>query len=159
MDREEMNRLIPDSSEWNDGRGIDIKSWLSCMGTFELAIAFGELFWPELLMHDGGVYFADSFSEENYRDWMRHTHGDRTSVQAVINHVHVLDLFTPVETPPTRDQIVHVGRKLKEMWEVKFRRDFPDHEITVSFPEDDCDELLDYQVTFFIRTEEDRSQQ
>lgn len=44
---------------------------------------------------------------------------------------------------------------MKDMWETKLMRDFPDQNITVSFPEDDSDDLTDYEVTFFIARKED----
>lgn len=49
---EEMNNLIPELADWNNGDGIDVDAWLQCMGSFSLAIAFGELFWPKFEVED-----------------------------------------------------------------------------------------------------------
>lgn len=145
---EEMNRLIPELSLWNDGAGIDVEGWLSCVGNYELAVAYGEFFWPRFVEHDGCV-FRGEVHEQLYKDWMNQTKGNRTSVETVVNHVHILDMFPNVEDPPSREQIRFVGRKLSEMWEAKLKRDFPDSSITVSFCEEDSDDLLDYVLTFY----------
>lgn len=44
--------LIPETREWNEGRGIDLESWIGCVGSFEHAIAYGEIFWPDFAEHD-----------------------------------------------------------------------------------------------------------
>ena len=48
----------------------------------------------------------------------------------------ILDIFPNVETDTSGRQVVHLGRKLKEIWEAKLRLDFPDYNIVVSFPEE-----------------------
>jgi len=45
--------------------------------------------------------------------------------------------------------VLYVGKLLKEVWQAKLNRDFPNRKITVSFPEDHEDDLLNYQVTFW----------
>ena len=34
-----MADLVPETSEWNTGRGIDLRSWIGCVGNIEYAIA------------------------------------------------------------------------------------------------------------------------
>src|SRR5262249_657232 len=138
-----MSDLIPETRAWNDGKGIDAKSWLGCVGSFDHAIAYGELFWPDFVEHDGCVFFA-GFSEAGYRGFMDHTNGNKKAVQAVMNHRHVLDLFPSDYSNVSKDQIVYLGRLLREIWETKLRRDFPQKNIVVSFSEDSAVDLLDY---------------
>jgi hypothetical protein len=145
---EEMNKLIPELPLWNNGDGIDIEGWVSCMGNYEFAVAYGEFFWPRFVEHDGCIFRGEAH-EKTYRDWIDHTRGDKTGVESVMNHVHIMDIFPNVETPPSKEQIIFIGKKLKEMWEAKLTRDFPDRTITVSFSEEDSDDLLDYVVTFY----------
>ena len=149
----EINKLIPELLLWNNGEGIDAEDWLSCMGNYELAVAYAEFFWPQFVEHDGCV-FRGSVNEKNYRDWIVSTKSHKTSVEAVMNHVHILDIFPDVEKPPSKEQIRYLGRKLKEMWKAKLLRDFPDKNITVSFHEDDSDDLLNYEITFYQEREE-----
>jgi len=143
-----MADLVPETRDWNGGNGIDLPSWIGCVGSFQHAIAYGELFWPDYEVHDGCVFFA-GFSEESYRGFMQQTSGNRQAVEAVMNHCHILDLFCGPELNPTREQVVYLGRLLKEMWAAKLQRDFPNKQFVVSFPEAPSDDLLDYEVTFF----------
>lgn len=140
--------LIPELSQWNEGRGIDVDGWICGVGSFEHLIGYIELLWPTFVEHDDCV-FLQGFSEEAYRGFMGQTGGNRRAVEAVMNHVHITDLFGNPALVPTRPQILHIGRKLKDIWACKLRRDFPGRSFAVSFPEEPEDDLLDYQVTFF----------
>ncbi len=128
--------------------GIDIDSWLAVVGTYEHAVAYARLFWPEFAVHDDCVLFA-GFNENSLRGFMEQTGGNRKAVEAVMNHRHILDLFPNVAEDPSRELVVHLGRVLKDMWSSKLRRDFPSRNVTVSFPEEGNEDLLDYEITFF----------
>ena len=149
----DFTKLIPELQLWNNGQGIDIESWLSCVGSYEHAVAYGRLFWPEFTIHDGCVLFA-GFNEESYRGFMESTNGHKRSVETVMNHRHILDLFPDVSEDPSEELIVYLGRLLKDMWAAKLARDFPERRIIVSFPEDPGDDLLDYEITFFQENDE-----
>ena len=62
-DDREFARLIPELAAWNDGRGIDIKSWLGCIGRFDRCVAYTTLFWPAFTVEC--VLFAD-FRRESF---------------------------------------------------------------------------------------------
>jgi hypothetical protein len=140
--------LVPETRPWNDGKGIDLLSWLSCVGSYNHAIAYGELFWPDFVEHEGCVFLA-GFSEDSYRGFMDQTKGNKKAVEAVMNHRHILDLFPADYSTASKDQIAYLGRLLREIWETKLRRDFPARKFVVSFPEESLEDLLDFEVTFF----------
>jgi len=151
----ESDDLIPELHLWNDGRGIDSYGYLSCMGNYELAIVFANYFWPTFIEHDGCI-FCDPVNVENYEQWKVETNDDKTAIESVINHVHILDIFPNVEQPPTQKQLVYLGRQLQEMWSAKLHLDFPDKNVVVEFIDDCGEDLLEYQVTFFQhRTQSD----
>jgi hypothetical protein len=141
--------LIPELKAWNNGAGIDIDSWIGCEGNYEHLIGYGRIFWPEFLEHDDCVFFAERFTEENYRGFMEQTKGDKAAVEAVMNHQHITDIFYNAEPKPTREVVLYIGRLLKDVWQTKLNRDFPNRKITVSFPEEHQDDLLHYEVSFF----------
>jgi hypothetical protein len=143
-----LSQLVPETREWNDGRGIDLLSWIGCVGNIEQAIAYGELFWPEFVEFDGCIFFA-GFSEESFQGFMSQTGGQRRAVETVMNHQHIVDLFSGSGQQLTRPQVVYFGRLLREMWSAKLQRDFPGRQIIVSFPEDDIEGLGDYEITVY----------
>jgi hypothetical protein len=142
--------LIPELQQWNNGLGIDLDGYLSCLGNYELAIAFANFFWPTFVEHDGCILYGIP-DAKNYADWKAVTNDNRTSIEVLLNHVHILDLFANVERVPTRDQIVYLGRQIKRMWSAKLNLDFPNHDIVVDFSEDCGDDLVEYQITFYQR--------
>jgi hypothetical protein len=123
------------------------RDWVEAFGTFDQAVAYANLFWPEFVTHDGCIFL--DFDETAYREWMSQTGGDRRAVEATMNHRHIRDLFTHPSPEPTRERLVQLGRLLKQMWEAKLRRDFPERQVIVSFVEEGCEHLLDYEITFF----------
>lgn len=144
----DFGKLVPEVSDWNDGNGISIEDWVACTGNFELAIGYSRLFWPEFVEHDGCVFFAD-FATDSYRAFMDHCEGDRCSVERVMNHRHIFAYFSHHNGTATVDQILYLGRALKEMWRIKLAHDFPDRAFIVSFPEDPQDDLGDYEISFW----------
>lgn len=148
MKNVDFNELIPELKRGNHGKGIDIRSWLYNVASYELAAAFGWLFWPEFTIHDDCVFFAN-FSEEGYQSFMESTGGNKESVESVMNHLHIWDLFHLGPEDPSDDLIRYFGRLLEEMWSCKLARDFPERQIVVSFWEGEDNDLVDPQITFF----------
>ena len=143
----DFNTLIPELKDWNNGKGIDIDSWIQCMANHRVLIGCARILWPSFVEHDGCVLLGDSVDEARYQGFLKSAKGDRKVAEATMNHQHVLHLFGT--ELPTRDLVLYVGRLMKEIWQVKLNRDFPDRKITVSFPEEDDLELIDYEITFF----------
>jgi len=88
----DYRRLIPELASWNDGAGIDVDSWISSVGSFDHAIGYGTLFWPEFFVHDNCV-FRQTVDGETYKGWMSACGGNKSEVEAVVNHEHIIDLF------------------------------------------------------------------
>ena len=147
-----FDALIPEMAAWNGGAGIDVSSWLSCSGSLELAIAFSTLFWPRFVVFDGCVLF-EKFSIGSFNGFMGQTKANRASVESVMNHHHLMDLFSHAAgaavAEPSCEQLEFLGSVLREAWETKLSRDFPDREFTVSFDRGSPDNLLEYIVTFW----------
>jgi hypothetical protein len=140
--------LIPELPKWNNGKGIDIDSWICCVGSFEHAVGYSRLFWPEFLMHDDSVFFREGFSIESYKGFMHQSSGDRSAVERVMNHRHLADLFCEPSLSPTREQLLYVGDVLQQMWTAKLHRDFPGISFGVPLFGTDSTDLMDLVITF-----------
>lgn len=144
----DIAKVLPELRSWNEGKGIDAESWIRCIGRFDHAVGYGHLFWPSFTIHDDCIMFSD-FTVDSYDAWMKQTSGRKRAVEAVMNHRHILDLFSSDESEVSRELVLYLGRLLRDMWTCKLKRDFPDRDIIVSFPEEHCDDLLDYEITIF----------
>ena len=152
------NELITDLDDWESHNGFEIgpDGWLAGMGSFNLAVAFTSRFWPEFVVHDDCVFIAPfrDLQVKNYNSFQNTTDGDKTRTEVTMNHQHLLDFFPNEEGKPTREQVLYLGRILKDMWQLKLNRDFPDRVMEVSFPEDYSEDLMDYEITFWQEREE-----
>jgi hypothetical protein len=147
-DRGRLSRLIPEARAFDWVSDLTPLGWLYHAGSVGQAIAYADLFWPRFVEHDRCVLLADRLDSATFQRWMASTNGDRRAVEAVLNHTHVADLFRPDGIEPTREQVVHLGRVLRDMWAAKLARDFPGRRFVVTFPEDGCPALVDYEVSF-----------
>lgn len=141
---------IPELKDWNSGRGIDIESWIGCQGDHKHLIAYARILWPNFTEHDGCIFLGDCVDEENYRAFLAQTKGNKTAVEKVLNHRHIVDIFSRSHREmPSTEVVVYVGRLMKEIWRAKLDRDFPDRKIKVTFPEGVFEDILEYEITFF----------
>jgi hypothetical protein len=113
-----------DLGRWNNGAGIDLESWIGCMGNFALAAAYTTLFWSEFVEHDGYILRA-GFSEESLRGFEAQAGSNRKSVKWVINHLHISNIHCHDEAELSRDKVILLGKVLKEIYEAKLARQFP----------------------------------
>ncbi len=148
----DFNELVPELARWNDGNGISIDSWINGIGNFEHAIAYGHFFWPEFIEHDGCIFRKNVWNLQNYQAWLTKTRGDKTAIERVMNHLHLSDLY-PNAAESTTAQKLYLAGLLKEIWECKLKRDFPDLEIQVELVEceNNGEDWSDCQITISRR--------
>ena len=153
----DFNSLVPELSGWNGGEGIDIDNWIGCVGNYEHAIGYSRLFWPEFIAHDGCVFLKSHMTLENYAGFTKQSGGDKSSVESVINHEHIEDMFGILELEPRHEQMIYLGRAMREMWSCKLRRDFPHKRFEVNFDDQGTDDgERDYVITFYQVREDSR---
>jgi len=117
-------------------------------GDYAELVGYARILWPSFIEHDGCVFMAGRFTENNYQGFMRQTGGNKTAVESVMNHIHVLDLFSNAPSP-SRELVRYLGQLIKETWTAKLLRDLPNRRFNVSFyPEGATSDLIQYEVTF-----------
>lgn len=140
-----------DLAAWNDGEGIDLKSWVGCMGNFSLAVGYATLFWPEFVEFERYVLRAD-FDEAVLRDCERNG-ADRASIEGFLNHVHLADLHHYDCADKSSDKLLVLGHALREVYEAKLAWQFPKRQFVVELHvPDDKEQLMEYQLSFWQRT-------
>lgn len=144
--RADLEFLIPDLGRWNDGAGIDVGGWIECVGSYELAVGYSLIFWPEFTRSEEYVLRA-GFSEESLRGFEQQAGFDRASIEAVMNHIHLADLHCNAAC--SEAQLRHLGRILQDVHATKLRRDFPGVNFVIWFNDEPDLALTDYQLTFW----------
>ena len=89
-----MNRyeLVPELRTWDEHNGGEEspEGWASCMGSYSLASAYACLVWPQLV-EVSGMIFREGVTEQDVEGWLAHTQGNKQSVEATLNHLHILE--------------------------------------------------------------------
>jgi hypothetical protein len=161
LSKAEWQALIPDLKNWDwdspdstkppkipGWKGtLPIDVWIERNARYDHFAIYARILWAEFIEHDDCVFFAKRFNEQNYHEWRKQL--DKTGTETMLNHTHITDLCHNSEFKPNREIVLHVGRTLKEIWNVKLTHDFPNRKFTVSFPEHDSEDLVSYEVTFF----------
>jgi hypothetical protein len=145
--------FVSELSAWRpDGKStdnlLDLHSWLGCNGNLNLVISYSTIFWPEFILFEDYI-FRKGPEVETVRGFETQSKGNKQSVEWVLNHIHITDIHFNDENV-TEDKVVFVGRKLKEIWEVKLQWQFPDRPCEVEFfePENRSD-LVEFQLSFW----------
>jgi hypothetical protein len=138
---------------WNNGAGIDLQTWVECLGTYSLAVGYTTIFWPEFVEFEGYL-LKDGFSVEALRGFERQQGSTRKSIEWVMNHFHLADLHCGA-TDLSKDKVVQLGTVLKEIYELKLKNRFANRPCTVEFYIPDDPEVLgDYQLSFWQKEHE-----
>jgi len=147
-----FKQLIPELQPYFQDRPVDLEVWLSSFGRFDHAVGYAALFWPDFTTIDSCVLLGPRVPE-TYTQWKASHPNDPSGIEAVLNHRHLFDLFLSSAEPS--GELVHLfGRLLKDMWTAKLRRDFPDREFIVSFPEEFDPEVDDPEITFYTKRDQ-----
>ena len=142
-----FNELIPEMRDWNNGAGIDVESWIGCVGSFQMAIGYSTIFWPEFVEVEHYVFRA-GFSIESLRGCERQCGGNRRGIEAVMNHLHIADIQYYGCEDITRERVVYLGRVLSEIYRLKLSWQFPSRRFEVQFDDSPVEDITDYQMTF-----------
>jgi hypothetical protein len=151
----DFNEIVPELKDWNNGKGIDIESWIGCIGDFQKAIGYSAMFWPEFKEVNGCVVNANA-SEKIINDWIKKSPENPKAVEPVMNHLHIADLHYEDRENVSVKALAYLGNVLKEIYQCKLQRDFPDKTFVVEFtkPEDEND-IIGYEMTFYQKDEKE----
>lgn len=135
--------------KWNNGKGIDLESWIGCEGRFSLALGYLSIFWPEWELIDGYI-LSKGMETARIRAFEAQTGSTRQSVEAVLNHLHLADIQYHGCPDCSSDKLQLLGSTLKEIYEAKLRWQFPDRPCVVSlFIPQTGESLEEYEITFW----------
>lgn len=110
---------------------FSLQNYIESRGSFELALAFSELFWPRFVEHRDCIIRADGFTEENFGAWHERLAGDSVAIERVLNLIHVRDLVPSDTTELSSAAYLHLAELLVEMWTARVRILFPNRSFVI----------------------------
>lgn len=151
MKKPDYKKLIPELKKWEEYNTGDFgpDEWISCIGNHGHAIGYLAIFWPDFHEYERCIFVGSQPSKSHYKSWIEEAKGDKQAVEAILNHVHISDLFQAMDLSVSTEQIRYLGNKMQEMWLAKVKMEFPEKEIVVEFDEGNIADLADAQVTLF----------
>ena len=155
---------IPESMKkelqaWNNGKGIDLESWIGCSGSFSLAVGYTTIFCPKFVEFENYIFCRDEpVNEEfelNIRGFESQEGSSPRSVEWVINHLHIADIQHRGCEDISADKLILIGNSLKEIYEARLALLYPDKPCVVKFyiPEN-LDDYDEYQLSFWQKKHE-----
>lgn len=119
-------------------------------------VALSQLFWPEFVLHDDRVYLDAAPDADTYLELLLAADHDKTTVQILCNHRHLVDFFENDEdehkdhaAEPSRADLIEFGTRLQAMWQAKLALDFPERAMIVAFDVEAEDPLEDLQLVVY----------
>ncbi len=146
---------------WNNGKGIDLESWVGCSGNFSLAVGYASLYCPKFVEYNGYIFKAEGITDDlisAVNGFESQQGSTKKSVEWVINHLHIRDVQHNDCEDISPDKLVVIGEALKEIYEAMLLKYFPDKPCIVEFyiPKD-IEDLDDYQISFWQVKHETKS--
>ncbi len=144
---------------WNNGKGIDLESWIGCSGNFSLAVGYATVFCPKFLEFEDYIFCRDEPVSEgfvqNVRGFESQAGSSLRSVEWVINHRHIADIHHRGCEDLSADKLILIGNSLKDIYEARLALLFPDKPCVVGFyiPENP-DDYEEYQLSFWQKKHE-----
>jgi hypothetical protein len=149
----DWDQLIPGLKGYLVPGPTEPQYWAFDTTSLESAIGFSELFWPPFIEYDSMVFRGDSpvspDARKNIANWTASAKGERWKVEQMLNHEHLIDLFSERYRQGQSDKIIYLARVVREMWEAKLKLDFPNRSFVVDLHVPPTDDIAEWQITFY----------
>ena len=149
----DWDTLIPGLKTYFAPGPTQPQDWAFCESSIEAAIGFSELFWPPFAEYDGMVFKGKVGPEgsASIAGWMDQFEGDKSEVEKMLNHEHLIDLFDARNSPTQPEKLAYLGAVVCDMWLAKLKTDFPEKAFTVELFTNPVDGIGDWLITFYQR--------
>lgn len=92
---------------------VTLLDYVGFAATPDLLFAFADLFWPDLVVHEGLRFLASGFTVDTYEQWRRSGRSPE-EIQRVMNHVHVSTLLQQKDV--SDETAVEAARIIAGIW-------------------------------------------
>ncbi|WP_322749977.1 MULTISPECIES: hypothetical protein [unclassified Frankia] len=122
---------IPQVRDWTSGGSeFDPRAFVLSNVTVAEAVAVSMILWPEFIEYRGCLFLKFLFDEQGVDTWFEQLQGDRRSIEAVVNHLHLWDVLAP-GCDVEYDVLGDFANRIAEMWRAVVRVCFPSRSFIV----------------------------
>ena len=108
------------------------------------AFAVVDLLFPQFVEVDGYVFLADKFDSDRFAEWCEYCSGDMRRVQAVINHLHLWDVFSSEQM--SEDSLTALAAWIGMCWTIAAEATYPNYSYHVEV----TNRIADYGSTLTL---------
>lgn len=141
---------------WKSRRPASTSLWdyVSAEVSILASAALCSVLWPTFCEVGDCILLADNASRTDVEKWIREHH-DHSKVEAIVNHVHLYDLFDAGSSDETLNEdrtletLDMVGRVMQKMWKAALQDAFPQLRFAVEYsnhPDDYGPTITFYRV-------------
>ncbi len=130
---------LPQIQAWTDDLGeFDLRNFLLSAVSVAEASAVVSLLNPTFIEYRGCVLLESAFTPAPVDSWFEHFDGNLTSVESMVNHVHLWDSFNP-QSPEEHQALTTMARYMATTWHHAAQAQFPARIFTTDFSDDPDD--------------------
>lgn len=135
--------LVPELSKWNNGNGISLGDWITCIGRYDHFLGYLELVWPSFIVVDDAVFIESLWQKNRYESIVANC-TSKAETQKYLNLIDLPNLFLDAEEEVTDEFLVYLANAIVQAWEAKLSTQFPERKFKVVLENflsdpDDCE--------------------
>lgn len=149
---------VPEFMNWRSGfdadAGLDLWDYVSHMGNTSMAAAYASILWPAFSESEGCILLDIHNISGASDEWMDRFAGDRSRVEAMINHFHLMDRLGHFKDDGSDLPVIRmIGHIMQMTWRAALQEAYPERTFVVSYDSDE--QYGDPTITFWqVRDEQ-----
>jgi hypothetical protein len=132
--------------EWQDASKINVFDYISSKIHPDDVLILSSLFFPKIIEVNDSIFLEINYNLETYSLWKKELGEDRISLEKMINHVHLYDIFAQCTDDVDNSVFVNIGKTLQYSWINHFKQILPKKEIIVDYINDESE----YGPTLYV---------
>ncbi|MGY2173830.1 hypothetical protein [Pseudomonas azotoformans] len=118
-------------TQWKDQSELDEFFFISDVVHPEDVLMFSKVLFPDLVVHESGVFLASQFTVEAFTNWMETCNKDVVAVEKLLNHMHLYDVFGGCNDRVEEAVYEQLCRIVAQSWRMVLLSQFPERTFCV----------------------------
>ena len=125
-----FDELIPELPKWNNGKGILLGDWITCIGRYDHFLGYLELIWPNFIVVDDIVFIESLWDKARYAS-INLNSPDKSDIQKYLNLIDLTSLFFDADEQVSDELLIHLAKSISDAWKSKLEKEYPERNFKV----------------------------